>query len=141
MKQFDRYAIWFLRIVLSIIFISAAIFKILQPENISNVLQVSLGINITISRMVVIFGSILELTIGVGIVLTKQLSIISLFSAIILLIVFTFVGIVINDPSMSCGCFGNIYDEKFDLKFLLKNIVLLGLSLLVLNKVYANAEK
>jgi uncharacterized membrane protein YphA (DoxX/SURF4 family) len=120
------------RALLGMVFISSGALKIISPQNATELLsQVSL-LGASSSRIVVLLGSILELLLGGTLLVAgKYLRHAAVISSSALLI-FIFVGIQTLDNPRPCGCFGDMLDSMTDEYFILRNIVLLLISMFIL---------
>lgn len=120
----------FSRVLLGILFASSGGLKLESPLSASVFFQKLLAVDTTISYVITISLSLIELIIGVLFIINRKVLIASIFASSLLL-TSTSVGIsLLSDPT-SCGCFGSFIESKTDESYLFRNIVFFLISLYV----------
>ncbi len=120
------------RLVLGAVFVLSGVLKLIWPHQAADLLSELSFLDPRICKILVIALSLLEMMIGVMLFVGKQYVQISALASSILLLFFTFMGVATIQNPRSCGCFGEVLDMKTDEYFVLRNIVLLLISMFVL---------
>jgi uncharacterized membrane protein YphA (DoxX/SURF4 family) len=121
-----KYFLFLLRIILSIVFIYAAIEKIALPENFSVAISNYKLFPVAMINITAIIIPWIELSAGIlllfGISVKENSAIITF-----LLVVFTIVIIIslFRGLNIDCGCFGTAYGSKIGLLKIIENILLI----------------
>jgi putative oxidoreductase len=129
----NKYFLLLLRILLSIVFIFAAIEKIASPENFSVAISNYKLFSIEIINITAIIIPWIELTTGLlllfGISVKENSAIITF-----LLIVFTLAIIIslFRGLNIDCGCFGTVYGSKIGILKICENILLIMSGLIII---------
>lgn len=119
------------RILLGLVFILSGFLKILSPQSASQVVIALLATSITMSSVLIIFVSIIEMALGFGLLIGKNLKLFSAVSSLFLL-GFIFIGLFLIANPVPCGCFGDLIETKTDEWFLVRNTIFLLMSLYIM---------
>jgi len=125
-NSLKKYFTW----ILSFIFIAAGVLKIISPDNTGDILIFFFHFSYSTTLITVYTLAIIEIIIGLSLVfgflprITKSVVIFSctLFVLIALL------G-YLNNWQFACGCFGKFSFGRFDAAMLIRNSLLLGMSI------------
>jgi len=115
------------RLLLALIFAFGGAAKLTSPKSFANLVTNISSLSKTSALAVAYLLSVMEITIGLGL-LFKRYSMISLVICSILLLMSTFVGVVFINNPLECGCFGDVIRSKTDSRFLERNLLLLLLA-------------
>ena len=119
------------RLLLGCVFISSGVLKLISPQQATDLLSELSSLEGIISKVVILLGSVVECLIGVMLIASrKHIRLAALISSTVLLL-FTFVGVWALQNPRSCGCFGEVLDMKTDEYLVLRNIILLLISMFV----------
>jgi uncharacterized membrane protein YphA (DoxX/SURF4 family) len=121
------------RMLLGLVFLASGALKLISPQQASDLLSQLSSLDQTLSRTLIIIGSLIEFVLGAALIIGNGALRMASLASTIALLVFTFVGLWALQNPMPCGCFGDIVEFQTDEYFIARNIVLLLLSLFVLN--------
>ncbi len=122
---------YFIAVVLSL----SGISKILNPENLLNTLNTTLTfIDVNILILIATALPVIEIALGLMLILKIKVKG-TLIATVILFAVFFLFSIygTITGFDVDCGCFGSSIRSEFGVGMIIRNIVLLILSILVYN--------
>lgn len=119
------------RIGLAIVFLVSGVSKLLSTEDAKNFISDVLHIDISTAHLVVILLSLCEIAIGVLLFSGKWAAVLSFVSSLFFL-ASLIVGVSYFGEDKSCGCFGILVDSKVDDIFIVRNALLMVLSIFLL---------
>lgn len=120
------------RILLGTVFLLSGILKLISSSQATELLSQVSSLDPAICRVLIVALCFLEIVMAVILFVgRKYLQPVAIVSSLTLLL-FTFVGIVAVQASRPCGCFGDLVDFKTDAYFIVRNIILLLISMFVL---------
>jgi len=120
------------RIALGAVFLSSGILKMISSDRATEFLSQVSSLDMSISRVLIVALCFFELLIGAMLLVGRKYLPLGSFLSSVVLLVFTFVGVSAFESPRSCGCFGDILDLKTDEYFVMRNIVLLLISMFIL---------
>lgn len=133
MNNFDlrRVVESFFRIVLGAVFCVSGSLKLLAPTAASNLISQIGFLDKHIAPYFVLLLSLIEVVAGISLIADKMTKHIALLATQFLLLS-TVIGVMYLSDPIPCGCFGDLIDSQTDSAFLLRNIILLLISLVIL---------
>lgn len=120
------------RMLLGGVFLLSGVFKLFSPAQASEFLSQVTSFSLGLSRTLVILFCCLEIGIAALLFIGNRFLAIAALVSSSLLLLFTFAGVLSTDNDISCGCFGEVLNEKIDEYFLLRNFLILGISIFIL---------
>ncbi len=124
------------RVLLGSVFVLSGVLKIYSPHAAEKSIGYLIGIGSPATQIAIAGISIFELVLGVILTTRANVTVPALGAALFLLACIFVGGLLISDP-IPCGCFGDLVESRTDEWFLLRNLLLLGLAVLVL---YVSAQ-
>lgn len=125
---FSQHAYTVSRVFLAVLFLGSGILKVIFPFKGSTILDLFLPADDVLRSIFTICLSIFEVGIGLLLLLRKAPQVAGFLSCTFLLIS-TLLGVSLLNHPTSCGCFGDIIDEKTDVLFLIRNFLFLGVAM------------
>jgi uncharacterized membrane protein YphA (DoxX/SURF4 family) len=116
--------------ILSFIFVAAGILKMFSPDNTGDILIFFFNLDYSLTLIIVYSIAIIELILGIllfsGYAKRYVRSTVIFFCSVFLMIAILGYS---NSWQFACGCFGKFSFGKFDAAMVLRNTLLLGMSL------------
>jgi len=125
-NSLKKYFTW----ILSFIFITAGVLKIISPDNTGDILIFIFEIEYSTANFIVYSLASIELMLGIGLLLGIKESFIkklTLFSCSLFLLI-AIIG-YLDNWQLTCGCFGRFSFGKFDVPMILRNSLLLFMAI------------
>ncbi len=125
-NSLKKYFTW----ILSFIFITAGVLKIISPDNTGDILIFFFGFSYSTTLILVYGIAFVELMLGILLFLGYQRRVIK---PLVVFSCFLFLAIALlgylNSWQFACGCFGRFSFGKFDVAMLMRNSLLLFMAL------------
>jgi uncharacterized membrane protein YphA (DoxX/SURF4 family) len=119
------------RVLLGILFALSGILKIISPSAAAALFSQLLSTTSQLGYIVTLIASLVEILTGCLLLWGRNVVMASMVASLILL-GSTFIGILLLENPVPCGCFGKLVETKTDEFFLLRNLVFLAVSIFVL---------
>ena len=121
-----------LRVVLGLILFVGGVAKIFSPTASTNLLSMVLGLSKDSAFMATCFLICFEIASGALLMLDRLVPLLT-FGATLMFSSSIILGIQLMSAPVDCGCFGDLLSSKTDVSFVVRNTVLLLLSMAVLS--------
>ncbi len=117
--------------VLGSVYVVSGCAKIFSPVSAASMIHLALGVNQEVALVGLYAVSFLEVVIG-GLFLIGVAPPLVAFVSSFMLVASIIVGMQFLNAPIECGCFGSLVSTKTDSAFLVRNVILLTMSMYIL---------
>lgn len=128
-----------LRIILGLVFLLSGITKLFSPYIAAIFLVDTFSFSIGIALVAIYFVSIVEVALGVLFLIGRAMRIATPV-ACSAFAVFVLLGAILSSNPIQCGCFGGFLNSSTNETFLVRNILLLFMSLIIMRELSKSQE-